>query len=155
MFFSSKQNVHFPTEAIDGPKHSHLKRICLQTCMTRWRMVILRLLMSLFSTWSCGWIRIRTDARTNAGAIVTWMGWSMLKLYFWIWARNATAQIQLNYYQDWEELEGEEAGEEEADGELSHLPYCPVKVVPTERAYRVQVARGLSILKEKLRFSRV
>jgi hypothetical protein len=40
-------------------------------------------------------------------------------------------------HQDREELEGEEASKEEADGELGHLPHRPVKVVATERANRV------------------
>ena len=40
-------------------------------------------------------------------------------------------------------MEGEEAGEEEADGELGHLPHRPVEVEAAEGADRVQVAGGL------------
>ena len=41
-------------------------------------------------------------------------------------------------------MEGEEAGEEEADGELGHLPHRPVEVEAAEGADRVQVAGGLA-----------
>ena len=52
-------------------------------------------------------------------------------------------QQQRCCHQNREELEGEEAGEEESDGELCHLPHGPVEVVAAERTDRVQVAGSL------------